>query len=970
MIGVEPDPFATLLRRYRRAAGLTQEELAERAHLSTRAISALEQGENHAPRKDTVALLAEALALTPEARDLFIAAARAAGDHGRPIPMVRHNPAAPAHPNNLPLALTGFIGREEQRAIARRLLGQSQAAGGYRLLTITGAGGAGKTRMALQLAGDMLAEYPDGVWLVELAPLGDPALVPQAVASAVGAREEPGRPLLATLIDLLRSRHLLLVLDNCEHLVTACAEVVPALLSACPHLRVLATSREPLRSSGEVTWQVPALTAPDPRHLPPVDEFIRYEAVQLFVERAQAASPAFAVLSEDVPAIAQICHRLDGMPLAIELAAARIRVLSVPQIAARLEDCFRLLTAGTRTGLSRHRTLKATMDWSYELLSSPEQVLLGRLAVFAGGFSLEAAETVCGGVGLDEPRILDLLSGLLDKSLILRERQRGAARYRLLEPIRQYAAQVLARSGDLTSVRRQHHDWCLRLAEGAEAQLWTAEQRDWLARLETEHDNLRAALDWCTTAEGEAESGLRLARALWQFWLLRGYFSDGRHWLESLLTVAPIRTPLRAGALVHACALAARQNLDEAAAMAEQAIVAYSELDDPRGCVQAMHIRGMVAWLQFDYPRACKLFEQARVVADGAGLSAEAALLTHSLGVIRWWQGDYKGARVFMEASLRQTRILDDEPRVTSCFLNLGSMPMDDQAVGPTEMGTENSILLLREIGVRAVVGHILANLGSVARCEREYERAELLLEESRRVFRGIGDDFGIAQVIGQVGNLARVRGDYARARLLLEECLTLRQEIGESRGIGHALFNLGRLALAEGDQTQARALVEEGVAIMRAIHDKPATAWETLSLGYLALREGDYARARAVYTELVELYDAYGADRHGRALSLAGLGIVSKHEHDNARARASLEASLTLWRQVGDRRSGAALLQHLGEVAQGMGDSPSAAAYFAESLSHYQELDDPPGIARVQAAMARAASGDATVPSALWTSC
>lgn len=248
MISAEPDPFALLLRRHRRAAGLTQEELAERAHLSTRAISALEQGENHAPRRDTVALLAEALALTPEARDLFIAAARAAADRGRPLPTDGHIPPAPAHPNNLPLALTSFVGREEQRAVARCLLRQPPAAGGYRLLTITGAGGTGKTRMALQLAGDLLAECPDGVWLVELASLGDPALVLRAVASVVGAREEPGRPLSATLIDLLRPQHLLLVLDNCEHLVMACAELVTALLRACPHLRVLATSREPLVS--------------------------------------------------------------------------------------------------------------------------------------------------------------------------------------------------------------------------------------------------------------------------------------------------------------------------------------------------------------------------------------------------------------------------------------------------------------------------------------------------------------------------------------------------------------------------------------------------------------------------------------------------------------------------------------------------------------------------------------------------
>ena len=361
-------------------------------------------------------------------------------DRGRLITLpVGHQPAS--QPNNLPLDLSSFVGREKELAEVRRLMEEA------RLLTLTGTGGCGKTRLALAVAGELAEEFEDGVWFVELASLSDPSLVPQAVASVLGAREQPGRSLTETLSDHLRVRKLLLVLDNCEHLIVSCAALAEVLLRSCPELRILATSREALGIVGEFTWPVPPLSLPDLRRLPDRESLAQYESTCLFVERAVAVKPSFVLTEQNAPAVAQVCYRLDGIPLALELAAARTKVLSVEQIADRLDDCFRLLAAGGRTAMPRHKTLHATMDWSHELLGAKEQVLFRRLSVFSGGFSLEAAETVCAGEGIEEDEVLGLLSHLVDKSLVVAREEDGEARYRLLGTVRQYGREKLDESG-------------------------------------------------------------------------------------------------------------------------------------------------------------------------------------------------------------------------------------------------------------------------------------------------------------------------------------------------------------------------------------------------------------------------------------------------------------------------------------------------------------------------------------------
>ena len=488
------------------AAGLTQEALAERAGLSVHGVQKLESGGSH-PYRDTVHRLLKALRLSPADVEAFQAAA---------APAPRHRAGGAARPwtnvrKDLPAALTSFIGREHDTDELARLLPST------RLLTLTGVGGCGKTRLALEVARSVYARYPDGVWLVELAPIADPALVPQTVATALGIRETPAQPLLTTLTTALKPRRCLLLLDNCEHLLDACATLANTLLLACPGLHILTTSREALGLAGEVSCRVPSLRVPPLEPLPAAEALDAYAAVQLFVERTRAVQPGFAVTDRNAVAIAQICHRLDGIPLALELAAARVRGLSVDDLAARLDQRFRLLTGGSRAALPRQQTLRATVDWSYDVLSESERAVFARLSVFAGGWDLEAAEAVCAGDGIDQEQVVELLLHLVDKSLVAAEEDAaGRQRYRLLDTLRQYGRDRLLASGQSEAVHGRHAMYYLTLAERAEPELDLPRQAVWIERLALEHSELRSALEWLM-AQGEVDPAVRLAGVLSRF---------------------------------------------------------------------------------------------------------------------------------------------------------------------------------------------------------------------------------------------------------------------------------------------------------------------------------------------------------------------------------------------------------------------------------------------------------------------
>jgi len=681
-------------------------------------------------------------------------------------------------PNNLPRQLSSFIGRTKELAdIKSRLAGTP-------LLTLTGSGGAGKTRLALQIAAELVESFADGVWLVELEPLSDPALVTQTVAMTLGVREEQ-RPLIQTLLDYLRPKSVLLVLDNCEHVLSGSAGLVQTLLRSCPGLRVLATSQEALGVAGEVTYRVPSLSMPNPARLPPLAQLTEFESVRLFVDRAAANQPGFALTAANAPAVAQICARLDGIPLAIELAAARAKVLSVDEIAARLDDRFRLLTAGSRTAPSRHQTLRAALDWSYDLLADDERMLLRRLSVFAGGWTLPAAEAVCGGDGCEPSEILNVLTRLVDRSLVIVENLEGRDTwYRLLETVRVYAREKLVAAGEDETVRRRHRDWYLQFAERAEHELQGPALESWLDRLEAEHDNIRAALDWCKTAEPNPEYGLRLGGAVAHFWEVRGYLTEGREWLESALTKgAEVLSTARVKALNGAGLLALIQgDFPRAVALGEESLNLSRKLGDKRGIASCLNILGLDACRLERYDRAARFGEESLELSREAGDRWGEAGARLTLGLVARGQGDFARAAALLEESVKQFRQLGDKWASTITLNNFG--------------------LVLREMG--------------------EYQRAQTVLEETLGLFRELGDRWGIAFSLANLGIVAWDRGEYDRAAKLFEESLPLRKELRDRRGTATSLTGLAVVAVGLGQAERAAVLFGAAEALREALGVPP----------------------------------------------------------------------------------------------------------------------------------------------------
>ena len=706
-----------------------------------------------------------------------------------------------AHPNNLPAQLTSFIGREREIAEVKRLLSAS------RLVTLAGSGGAGKTRLSLQVAADLFDNFADGVWFVQLEGLTDRNLVPQAVASVLGVREEPNRPLLTILTTFLQSKTLLLILDNSEHLIEACAQLAMSLLQACPNLRILTSSREVLSVPGEVKFHVLSLGVPDPSHLPALEDLAQIEAVRLFVERAANAQPNFTLTAQEAPAVAQICQRLDGIPLAIELAAARVKVLSVEQIATRLDDRFRLLTSGSRTALPRQQTLRALIDWSYSLLTEAERIVFWRLAVFVGGWTLEAAEAVCAAGSIESYEVLDLLTRLVDKSLVITTERAGAARYRRLETIRQYSIEKLRESGEEASVQAKHFDFFVQLAETAEPKLTSASQMDWLERLEAEHDNLRAALKW--SLESQPASALRLAGALGRFWDVHGYFTEGRSWLEAALAKAGAApSTSRAAGLRWAGLLARRQgDYEHAKELLKESLDLSRILDDQLGIVASLNDLGYTADLQGDTAWAKDLFaeslELGRMLKDDASI----AWALHYLGNIAWKQGDAATARRYFEESLGIRRKTGDRVSLAKSLYSLGGVADAQGDYAVAQRFLEESLVITREIGERRQTALTLAALGEIVSARGDLEAARRFHEEGLASARELGDKFIIAYALEGLGNDASAQADFAGAGQFFEASINIRCEMGDKDGIATCLEGFARVAAGRGCAIEAAHL-------------------------------------------------------------------------------------------------------------------------------------------------------------------
>jgi non-specific serine/threonine protein kinase len=637
----------------------------------------------------------------------------------------------PRATHNLPKPLTSFVGRDRELADCRRLLG------GTRLLTLTGVGGCGKSRLMLRLADELLSEHPDGVWFLDLAPLSDPLRVPEALVATLGVQEEAGRTLTDTLADHLRDKRALILLDNCEQMLAAAADVAATLLQACAQVRTIATSRETMAIPGETTYQVPSLPLPDPSGHAGADTIGRSDSVRLFVERAALVRPGFQLDDQNAPIVAEICRRLDGIPLAIELAAARVKVLAADEIRARLDDMFRLLTGGSRATLPRHQTLRATIQWSYDLLSAPEQELLRNLSVFAGGWTLDAATAVSGS-DQDEFEVLDALARLVDKSLVVvavEGSNTRKSRYRLLETVRQYALEKLNEAGQGGAVRDRHLAYFLGLA--SDARLTGPEQVRWLSRLEAEHENLLAAISWCLHVVDGAEPGLRLGGALWRFWNVRGHLTLGREMLDKVLRRdgASESSPARFSSLRGAAALALNQgDLTSARSLNEQALALARELGEPLAISQALNGLGMLASSAGEHEAGRSFYEQSLAAAREAGDERGVAIAQNNLGDVAMTLGDYEAARPLLEESLATHRRSGDQAGQRVALINLAVISTRTGNALQARAQFVESLRLARELGSRhmgaqsfeSIVELALA-LGEVAHVTRLCGAAEAI---------------------------------------------------------------------------------------------------------------------------------------------------------------------------------------------------------------------------------------------------
>jgi predicted ATPase len=712
---------------------------------------------------------------------------------------------------NLPLQLTSFVGREREMGEVKQLL----CSGTTRFLTLTGAGGCGKTRFALQAAIDLLEYFPDGVWLIELASFSHPALIPQTIASVFDVRTTSDCPPTAALRNYFRSKILLLVLDNCEHLIEACADLVENLLRVCPNLHILATSRESFGILGETVWHVPPLTLPDLHGLskPGVDSIstlTQSEAARLFVDRALAALPTFRLTERNIAAVAQICLRLDGLPLAIELAAPWVKLLSVEQIAARLEDRFALLTTGDRTALPHHKTLRGAMDWSYGLLADKERILFRRLAIFAGGWTLSAAEEICSGEEIDSRQVVDLLLRLVDKSLVSVSEQEGEVRYHFLETVHQYAQERLLESGERDVIQHQHRAFFLNLLVHAESGLHGTEQTAWLKRIESELDNFRATLEWslCQALKTDEEVGLWLVVGLSEFWLKRNYWKEGREWIERALKAFPRdkATVTRIKTLNYAFQFTTKMgDINAARLYLQESGKLVFALQDKQDIAELMLNRAVLARLehrldeaQTDAEASLELFTR---LGDKEGIASALSIL----GKVEQSQGNETAALAHIDESLRSA----GEGHLEM----LGVIGL----VGPQrfELRLCEGTLVFKRTPTfseqnedKSLMRHALLHLGEVARSVGENDQAKMYYEASLALARELSAKLHIGFALVGLGYVALHQGNPYIARQYLKECLALYQEENLEWGIAFAVEGLAGLAAIQGKPASAARLL------------------------------------------------------------------------------------------------------------------------------------------------------------------
>ncbi|MBS1517822.1 MAG: tetratricopeptide repeat protein [Bacteroidetes bacterium] len=715
-----------------------------------------------------------------------------------------------ARPNNLPIQLTNFIGREEEIKHAKEILKDN------RLLTLTGSGGAGKTRFSLQTGAYMIDDFANGVWFIELEAISEPDSLNVELINVFGLKEEPNKNIEEILAEYLLEKEILIILDNCEHIVSACAELAERLLSSCPKLKIIATSREALNCKGEQTYRIPPLSLPDTNYNNTPEQLTQYESVRLFIERALAVNPKFRVTNENAPAMAEVCSRLDGIPLAIELAAARTKILSLEKIYERLDDRFNLLTGGNRTALPRQQTLRALIDWSYDLLSENEKILWSRLSVFSGGWTLEAAEEVCSDEIISKYEILDLLSQLTEKSVIIYDLTKD--RYRILESLKDYGIKKLSDGNDIFI---KHLNYFSELSERAKPELLGENTKLWMHIIEADHSNFISAIEWSVRNEN-TEKGVQTAAALGRFWNITGQYSTGIRLIENIL--------------------------ESSATLGKSSKV------------KVLNWIGSFKSAQGDYEQAKKYYEEILNIRKESGDKSGIAGSIHNLGNVSLSQGDYEQAKKYYEESLAIYKEIGDKKGIATPILSLGNIALNQGDYEQAKKYYEESLVIKKEIGDKDGIARSINNLGNVAYYKGDYEQAKKYYKESLHICEEIGSKNGIAALISNLGSVASNQGEYEQAKKYYEESLDIRKKIGNKNGIAESIKNVGNVAYDQGDYNQAKKLYEESLAIYKEIGYKIGMADSLNYLGNSAYRLGEFEMAIKLLSAAEKALESMGA--------------------------------------------------------------------------------------------------------------
>lgn len=938
---VHTAPFGEWLKQRRKELDFTQDELARLIDCSPATIRKIESGERK-PSRQMVELLARVLEVPSTQHEAFSRLARhgehaphidvphasstaADGASTQPAPIA--SPAkAPEALNNLPVYLTPLIGREEEiDSLTATLLRQD-----VRLLTLLGPPGIGKTRLAIEAARLVAGHFSHGVAFVALAPITDPELVAGTIAQSLGVKEASSQTVRAALLAYLSDKQLLLVLDNFEQVVAA-VPLLTEILITCPGVKLLTTSREALHVRAEKQYPVPPLNLPADAALLTPGELLRYPAVQLFVDRAEAVRPDFTLNSDNAEAVATLCARLDGLPLAIELAAARSRLLTPQEIVTRLSRSLPLLTGGPRDLPSRQQTLRGAIKWSYDLLDATEQHLFARLGVFVGGCTLDAAEAICNVRG-DLPPVLDSIASLVDKNLLRQESgTNGESRFTMLETIREYALERLEESGEAPAIRRYHAEFFLAIIVAADLEAKGTSQGDWLNQFEAEHDNLRAALTWAIE-QGEGQFALQIVGGLWRFWYVRSHMTEGRRWLAEALFLpsSQTRNTARARALNGAGNLAYTQSDHQAAlALHEQSLAISREIGDRKGIAGSLNNIALIARYRGDNDTARALLEEAIKINRDLGNRRWEAINLNNLGSILHNLGDYPAAYALQEQSLAIFTDLKDNWGMAMCYVDMGRMSNDQGDYAAARTAYEKSMELHRATRDRRGTANALSSMALESWNLGDYAPARSLYEEALALFRDLGDKRGVASALNGLGHITYCQGDYEGARHLYEESLAIREELMGRYDIAASHHNLGYIAFREGKYDEARPLLEQSICELQGVGDRWALVYAKNNLARLVLAEGDIDRARALLDEALAESREIGSKRT-ITYSLGGLGMVAMRTGDVDGADVFFREKLAMASSVRAKWDIARAILSLAWVARMRGDCEREAVLLA----------------------------------------